>query len=88
MQVLRLKLRTILLTYLEQEGNTLTNKERSALLENPHENNYDYENTKAELMNQLTEKDAEKILGNFGVEFLNISSLLAIYRHSARTHVI
>lgn len=59
-----------LLTYLEQEGNTLTDDERSALLETPHgDDNYDYEddheNAKKELMDQMTEKDAVKILGDF-----------------------
>lgn len=58
-----------LLTYLEQEGNTLTDDERSALLETLHGDNYDYEDNyesaKKELMDQMTEKDAVKILGDF-----------------------
>lgn len=58
-----------LLTYLEQEGNTLTDDERSALLETPHGDNYDYEDdyedARKELMDQMTEKDAVKILKNF-----------------------
>ena len=58
-----------LLTYLKKEGTALTGNERS-LLENPHvDDNYDYEDdyesAKKELMDQMTEEDAVKILGDF-----------------------
>lgn len=76
-----------LLTYLEQEGNTLTDDERSALLETPHGDNYDYEddheNAQKELMDQMTEEDAAKILENFeGIIKENYKQTIKKTRHS------